>query len=109
MPFLKGIRKSNFLGFFIEFRLSFPGPSASRSAYIMKKLIIISLLFLFGCGNSGLPEGSFELEFDESVWKSPKGLELDENNITLRQKMLGDLVNNRSNRKRKRTRCRYAG
>ena len=51
-------------------------------------------MFLFGCGNSGLPEGSFELEFDESVWKSPKGLELDENNITLRQKMLGDLVNN---------------
>ena len=47
---------------------------------------------MFGCGKSELPQGSYDLEFDEAIWRTPKALELDEQQITLRQKMLGDLV-----------------
>jgi len=59
----------------------------------MNKLILVLLLFLFACESQKLPEGSFELEFDESVWKSSMALKLGKNQITLRQKMLGNLIN----------------
>lgn len=55
-------------------------------------LIAFTLYFMMGCGTQTLPKESFENEFISSVWMSPLSLDTDENLITKRQKMLGDLV-----------------
>lgn len=61
----------------------------------MKILAFISLLLvLHSCGKSKLPDGSYELPFNDVRWRSGESLESDDNQITLRQKMLGDLVEN---------------
>jgi hypothetical protein len=58
----------------------------------MKRLALLSLLILCGCGSQKLPKGSYELQFDDALWRSSQGLETDTFHITPRQKMLGDLV-----------------
>ena len=61
----------------------------------MKTLTYVSLmLMLYGCNKSELPDSSYELLFDAERWRSDESLETNDNQITLSQKMLGDLVEN---------------
>ena len=62
---------------------------------IMIVLFLVSLLILFKCGNDKLLPESYELKFESELWKDNASLNFDKNDlITVRQKMLGDLVNN---------------
>lgn len=61
----------------------------------MKLGIIGVLIFiLFACDNSNLPSGSYESRFDIELWKAEASLDFDDSLLTMRQKMLGDLVEN---------------
>jgi hypothetical protein len=57
----------------------------------MKSYLLLVLLAISGCSRS-LPSGSHEERFDGALWLSEQALETDSTGITLRQKMLGDLV-----------------
>lgn len=57
-------------------------------------VVCLFIFLLFACGKENLPTGSYELSFDSNLWKNEVSLEIDDNFITLRQKMLGDLANN---------------
>lgn len=46
------------------------------------------------CGEQNLPQGSFGEQFDAALWKSTEAFESDKDNVSHRQKMLGDLVEN---------------
>ena len=50
--------------------------------------------FLCGCWSQSLPKGSHELKFSSESWKDESSFDLDKENVTDRQKMLGDLVEN---------------
>jgi hypothetical protein len=75
-----------------EFRIALA--TAEKPVKQMKKYFILIAFFIFACSNENLPKGSFEKKFDETLWKSTEAFEIDKDNISLRQKMLGDLVKN---------------
>lgn len=59
----------------------------------IKLPILILALLSSGCGQQELPAGSFEDAFDESAWRSQDALQANDQGTTMRQRMLGDLVN----------------
>ena len=57
-------------------------------------VICLFLTILFACGKANLPKGSYDLSFNSELWKDESSLVFDDSFITMRQKMLGDLVEN---------------
>ena len=59
----------------------------------MKYLLFLVTLFLVACSRQVLPEGSYELDFDSDVWIQEDSTLFRESSATIKQQMLGDLIN----------------
>ena len=59
----------------------------------MKSLILFFPILLAGCSKQVLPSGSYELIFVSSVWKKSETAKWREGEDSVRQQMLGSLIN----------------
>ncbi|MEW6995392.1 hypothetical protein AADZ84_14115 [Colwelliaceae bacterium MEBiC 14330] len=57
-------------------------------------VICLFISTLVACGKAKLPDGSYDLDFDSELWKNKASLDFDDSFITMRQRMLGDLIDN---------------
>ena len=60
----------------------------------MKSLIFFFLIILTGCSRQELPIGSYDLEFQSNIWKKPESVNWNKEKGSVRQQMLGSLIDN---------------
>lgn len=59
----------------------------------MKYFLLFVTVLLLSCSEQYLPESSYELSFNSEEWKKEDSTHFSDSGVTIRQQMLGDLIN----------------